>query len=75
MLLGSFITLYLGYIGRDCVISESYYKGTIVQRNYRKMTFNFFVTFHCKHKHGSHNMTICPNPCYNKVSYKGAAQY
>ena len=29
----------LGFIIMNCVISESYYKGTILQRNYRKMTF------------------------------------
>ena len=30
--------LYLGSIGMDHVISEPCYKGTILQRNYRKMT-------------------------------------
>ena len=38
-----FIKLCFGSTGmdciiRDCVISESCYKGTILQRNYRKMT-------------------------------------
>ena len=54
-------------------ISELCYKGTILQRNYRKMTIkwsfslNSFVKFHCK-KFGSHNMTVLyPNLCYNEV--------
>ena len=44
--------LYLGSIGMDRVISELCYKGTILQRNYRKMTikwsfsYNSFVKFH-----------------------------
>ena len=38
----------------DRVINEMYYKDTILQRNYRKMTilwsfsYNSFVKFHCK---------------------------
>ena len=53
------------------------YKGTISQRNYRKMTiqwsfsYDSFVKFHAK-KFGSHNITVLyPNLCYNKVCYKG----
>ena len=47
-----FIKLCLGFIGLDSVISESCYKGTILQRNYRKMTilwsfsYNTFLKFH-----------------------------
>ena len=43
--------LYLGFIGMDRVISEQCYKGTILQKNYRKMTikwsfsYNSFVKF------------------------------
>ena len=50
----SFIAQYLGSIGMDHVISESCYKGMILQRNYRKMTilwsfsYNPFVKFHGK---------------------------
>ena len=33
-----FITHCLGSIGMDCVITETCYKGTILQKNYRKMT-------------------------------------
>ena len=33
-----FITLCLGSIDMDCIISESCYKYTIIQSNYRKMT-------------------------------------
>ena len=49
-----FITLFLGSIEMDLGISELHYKGTILQRNYRKMTFkwsfsyNSFVKFHGK---------------------------
>ena len=49
-------TLCLGSIGIDHVISRSCYKGTILQRNYRKMTivwsfsYNSFVNFHGKKK-------------------------
>ena len=49
-----FITLCLVSIGMDCVISELYYKGTVLQRNSRKMTiawsfsYNSFVKFHDK---------------------------
>ena len=36
----SLITLFLGSIGMDDVISELSYKGNILQRNYRKMTIH-----------------------------------
>ena len=42
------LTHYLGSIGMDCVIRELCYKGTLLQRNYRKMTimsFDFMVIF------------------------------
>ena len=48
------IRLYLGSIGMDCVLSKSCYKGTILQRNYRKITilwsfsYNFYVKLHVK---------------------------
>ena len=41
-----FITLCFGSIGMDCVITVTCYKGTILQKNYRKMTIplsNFMV--------------------------------
>ena len=73
--------LCMGSIGMDCVKSELCYKGTILQRNYGKMTFarkfsyDPFVKFYSK-KFGSHNMVILyPNPFYNKVCYKGTAVY
>ena len=40
-----FITLCLGSIGIECVISESYYKGTILQMNYRKMTISWSFSY------------------------------
>ena len=33
----SFIALFVGFMGMHNVISKLYYKGTILQRNYRKM--------------------------------------
>ena len=47
---GPFITLSLGSIGMNLVISETCYKKIILQRNYRKMTisFNSFVKLHVK---------------------------
>ena len=48
------ITLCLRSIGMDRVISGSCYKGTILQKKYRKMTikwsfsYNSFVKFHGK---------------------------
>ena len=35
------IKLCLGYIGMDLVINELYYKGTILKRNYWKMTISW----------------------------------
>ena len=51
---GLSITLFLWSIRMDCVISEMYYKGTILQRSYRKndhdwsFSYNSFVKFHGK---------------------------
>ena len=63
-------------IGLDHVISESCYKGTILQRIDRKMTilwsFSYysFVKFHGK-LFGNHNMTCL----YRNLCYKGTALY
>ena len=55
----------------DCVISELFYKGKILQKNNRKMTINTFVKLHGK-KFWSHNLTVLfPKSCYNEVCYKG----
>ena len=35
--------LYLWFIGIDGVISEVCYKGTLLQRNYRKMTQDMVI--------------------------------
>ena len=49
-----FITLCSGSIGMGCGLREPYDKGTVLQRNYRKMTmkwsfsYNSFVKFHGK---------------------------
>ena len=50
------------FIEMDSVISALCYKGTILQRNYMKMTiswsfsYNYFVKFHGK-EFGNHKMT------------------
>ena len=74
-----FITLCLGFIEIDSVTRESSYQGTILQRNYRKMTmewsfsYNFLVKFNYE-KFGSSNMTVLyPNLHFNEACYKGAA--
>ena len=69
-----------GSICMDRVISEWCYKGTILQRNYRK-NVHFSLSFsHSSlknsriNKFGSHNITVVyPNLCYNKMCYKGTA--
>ena len=63
------------------VISESHHKGTILQRNYRKMTiswsfsYNSFLKCHgTVIEFGSHNMTMLyPNICYYEICFKGTA--
>ena len=68
-----FITLSLGPIGMGHVISELCYRGTVLQRNYRKMNilwsffYNSFVKFHGK-KIGT---ALYPNPCYMRCVIKG----
>ena len=73
----TFIILYMGSIGMDHVISELWFTGTILQRNYRKMTiklsfsYNSFEKFQVK-IFGIHIMTMLyPNLCYNEVCNKG----
>ena len=48
-----FIMLCLGSIGMDSVISESCYKGTILQMNYRKMTIKWLFSYNSFVKYGS----------------------
>ena len=56
-------------------------KGTILKRNYRKMTiswsffYNSFVKFHGKNNWEPQMTILYPNPCYNEVCYKGTALY
>ena len=73
--------LCLGSVEMDLVISESCYKQTILQSNYRKMiilwsfSYNSFVKLNGKKMRG-HNITMLyPNLCYNEVCYKGTALY
>ena len=61
-------SLYLESIEMDHVLSESCYKGTILQRSYRKMTmlwsfsYNSFVKFYGK-RFGIHNkIMLFKNP-------------
>ena len=44
-----YIRLCLGSIEMYCVISESCYKGTILQRNYMQLAI-LFVKFHGKNR-------------------------
>ena len=72
------ITMYSDHI-EECILC---YKGTILQRNYRKMTivwsfsYNSYVKFYGKNI-GSHDMTVLyPNMfLYNEVCCKGIVMY
>ena len=63
------------------VLSELCYKGTISQRNYRKILIKW--SFACTSllkvagkMFGNHSMTrLYLNLCYNGVSYKGTALF
>ena len=71
-----FITLCLGSIGMDHVVSEFCYKETILQSNYRKMTILW--SFSCAIFHGKFEATsrlLYPNLCYNKMCYKKTPLY
>ena len=65
----------------DQVISELCYKGKILQRIYRKMTILWLFPIFPLNSYrvegfGSHNLTVLyPNPCYDKMCYKGTALY
>ena len=74
--------LCLEPIGKDCVISDLRYKGTILQRNYRKMTIFMVIFLELLRKTPwlakifGRNMTVLfPNPCYNEVYYKETVMY
>ena len=64
----------------DCVISELCYKGTTLQRNYKKMTiswsfrYNSFVIFHGKTIWEPQHV-LYPNPCSNEVCYNRTVPY
>ena len=78
--LQSFYSNILGSIGMEGIISEWCYKGTILQRNYRKMTISWSFSYNSvvklNKKIGSHNITmLCSNQCYIEVCYKGTALY
>ena len=65
----------MGSIEMDLDISGMCYKGTILQRNYKKMTipwsfsYNSFAKLNGKKWKPQHNHVIS-NLCYNKVCYK-----
>ena len=55
-----FITLYLSSKAIDCVISEPWYKGTILLRNYRKITTSWsFSNNSFVNCHGKKNIEVC----------------
>ena len=63
--------LCLEPIGKDCVISDLRYKGTILQRNLELLRKTPWLA-----KIFGRNMTVLfPNPCYNEVYYKGTMLY
>ena len=59
-----FIMISVASIGMDCIIDKSCCEGTILQRNYRKMTiswsfsYNSFVKFHGIKKWEAQNHVI-----------------
>ena len=58
------------------MLSESCYKGTILQRNYRKVTiYGIFLTIEFVYCIYCTCTMLYPNPCYNEVCYKGTALY
>ena len=72
----------------DHVISESCYKGPILQRNSGKndqsmsISYNSYVKFYAKKNLGAKTLysnfkatVLYPNPSYNKVCYKGTAPF
>ena len=69
------------HIGTDSFISESFYKGKILQRNYRKMTvswsffLNSFVKLHGKNVWKPQHDRVIFQFCYNWVCCKGTALY
>ena len=73
--------LCLGSIGMDHVITVSCYKGTILQKNYRKMTilwsfsYNSFVKFNGKNIWEPQHDCVITSSYYNQVCYVGAVLY
>ena len=65
----------------DHVISEACDKGTILQRNYRKMTikwsfsYNSFVKFHGTKIWEPQHDQVLSNMCYKEACYKGTVLY
>ena len=75
-ILSSLITLYLGSIGMDCVISDLCYKGKF----YRGIIHGHFSIIPLQNamvkQFGSHNMgMLYPILCYKEVFCKGIALY
>ena len=72
--------LWVHTIGMNCIISEPCYKGTLLQRKYRKMTiswsfsYNFFIKFRGK-KIWEPQTVSYPNPCYIEVCCTEIAMY
>ena len=71
----------MGSIGMVPVINESCNKGTILQRNYRKMTtlwsfsYNSFAKFHGTKNWEPQHDSVISNLCYNEACYKGTALF
>ena len=67
--------LYLESFRMGCVISESCYKGTILQRNYRKMTMLFLckIPWYTNLEPQHDGVLLYRNLCYKEICYKGTA--
>ena len=70
--LSSFITLCLGSIGMYRVLSEPRYKGTVLLKNYRKVTITWSFSYDSMIKkiEGHKLILLCPNPCYNEMGHE-----
>ena len=68
-----FITLCLGSKGTDLITGELCYKGTILQRNYRKNDICRHFPLIPSKKIASHNMNVLYPNLYNEECYKGIA--
>ena len=58
----------------DYIMGELFYKRTILQRNYRKMTIKWSFSYNSFVKRSFMTILYPKNHCHNKVCYKGTPQ-